>query len=121
MAAPTEIIAHQVQPGVTTEELRGAFEALLKRRQIPELPVAETAPEKVTVAERIDYIKAQLTHPVRFVDLFADQLTRDNLVTTFLALLELCRHQVVQVTQSTAFGPLIVTKGNKFDGQPSEN
>ena len=121
MAAPTEIIAHQVQPGVTIEELRGAFEALLKRRQIPELPVAETAPEKVTVAERLDYIKAQLTHPVRFVDLFADQLTRDNLVTTFLALLELCRHQVVQVTQSTAFGPLIVTKGNKFDGQPSEN
>ena len=115
MAPPEELIASRVAPGVTVDQLKAAFTALLKRRAVPELPAETTAPERVTVGERIDYIKAQLTAPTRFVDLFADQLTRDNLVTTFMALLELCRHQVVVVTQPEAFGPLIVTKGSRFD------
>lgn len=120
MAVPTELVA-KVQPGVTIDQLQAAFEDLLKRRQVPELPEVETAPEKITVAERIDFIRAKLTSPVRFVDLFSDQLTRDNLVTTFMALLELCRHQVVQVIQAEAFGPLIVEKGSNFDEQPSQD
>lgn len=121
MQVPPELVVKRVQPGVSIDELKAAFEELLQRRQMPELPVAETAPEKITVADRIAYIRQAVDHPVRFVDLFADQLTRDNLVTTFMALLELCRHQVVRVNQPEAFGPLIVTKGSMFDEQPSEN
>ena len=48
------------------------------------------------------------------MDLFQDDVTRDNLVTTFMAVLELTRHEIVQINQSQMFGPLIVIPGPKM-------
>ena len=43
--------------------------------------------------------------------LFEDLKTRDNLVTTFLAVLELAKHRRVVLHQAVRFAPLILTPG----------
>lgn len=111
MRPPTGLIHEQTSPGVSLDQLQAAFEHVLVRHQRQQ-PVVETvSAEKITVASRIDQIKANLKSPMRFEDLFADDVTRENLVTTFMAVLELCRHQYVELSQAEMFGPLIVKPG----------
>lgn len=113
-AQPPEGLVHeQVAPGVSLDQLQAAFEKVL-RRHIKQEPVTTTvAAEPITVAERMDYVTKHVDHPVRFVDLFEDDVSRDNLVTTFMAILELCRHAVIRLSQTDLFGPLIVLPGPK--------
>ena len=77
-------------------------------------------PERITVAERIQAVVQQVTKPVRFVDLFQDDVSRDNLVTTFMAVLELTRHEVVKISQTTMFGPMIVIPGPRNEEYRNE-
>lgn len=111
MRPPAGLIHEQTAPGVSLDQLQAAFEHVLIRHQRQQ-PVVETvSAEKITVASRIDQIKTHLKSPMRFEDLFADDVTRENLVTTFMAILELCRHQYVELSQAEMFGPLIVKPG----------
>lgn len=110
---PTGLVHEQVAPGVSLDQLQAAFEKVL-RRHIAQEPVTTTVTaEPITVAERMDYVKEKVDHAVRFEDLFDDDRSRDNLVTTFMAILELCRHAVIRLSQAELFGPLIVLPGPK--------
>lgn len=75
-------------------------------------------PDPVTVAERIKHVIAVVTKPTRFEDLFENDWTKDSLVTTFLAVLDLTKHQVIALAQSERFGPLIVNAGPTKRGIP---
>ncbi len=88
----------------------------MERHRFKEPEIENVRPERVTVAQRIKSVVEQVTRPTRFVDLFQDDVTRDNLVTTFMAVLELTRHEIVQINQSQMFGPLIVIPGPKNEG-----
>lgn len=114
MAVPKDLIQLRVKPGVSIDELQSAFAKIVERHHFKEPEVENVRPERVTVAERIKSVVNQVTRPVRFVDLFQDDVTRDNLVTTFMAVLELTRHAVVQINQTQMFGPLIVIPGPKM-------
>lgn len=114
MRPPAGLVHEKTAPGVSLEQLQSAFEKVLQRYQ-REQPVVESVQEEtITVAERIDQIKESLKTAVRFEDLFANDVTRENLVTTFMAVLELCRHQYVQLSQTEMFGPLIVKPGQRL-------
>lgn len=112
MHVPKEMVAEHVQPGVTLGQLQKAFGQVLQRHQLTR-PVTETvAAEKVSISERMQVIMGRVhVMATRFNDLFEDDQTRDNLVTTFLALLELTKHQAVTVYQEKLFGPIIITEG----------
>lgn len=120
MAVPKGLVHEQVAPGVTIDQLQSAFAKILERHQFHEPEIKNVRPEKVTVAQRIAAVVEQVTKPVRFVDLFQDDVSRDNLITTFMAVLELTRHEVVRINQTTMFGPLIVVPGPKNEEYRNE-
>lgn len=120
MAVPKEYVQERVAPGVTVDQLQAAFAKILERYQFEEPEIKNVRPERITVAERIQAVVNQVTGPTRFVDLFQDDVTRDNLITTFMAVLELTRHEVVRINQATMFGPLIVIPGPKNEEYRNE-
>lgn len=111
MAVPKNLVETRFAPGVGIEELQRAFEDVVKRHHFHE-PITQTVdPDPVTVAERIEHVITVVTKPTRFEDLFENDWTKDSLVTTFLAVLDLTKHQVIALAQSERFGPLIVMPG----------
>lgn len=121
MAVPPELVSRKVAPGVSLSQLQNAFEKVVRRHLTTE-PVEQTvSPEKITVEKRLQTVQQQLRHgPQRFVDLFEDDVSRENLVTTFMAILELCKHGRVSVAQAGPLAPIIVTlkqSGGEESGQ----
>ena len=111
MAVPKNLVETRFAPGVGIEELQRAFEDVVKRHHFHE-PITQTVdPDPVTGAERIEHVITVVTKPTRFEDLFENDWTKDSLVTTFLAVLDLTKHQVIALAQSERFGPLIVMPG----------
>ncbi len=84
-------------------DLISAFQRLLEKA--PERAV-EITREKLTVADRINYIVERLEREdgIRFEDLFEEGCTRLTLIVTFLALLELVRLGLARIYQERAFG-----------------
>lgn len=110
MAVPAELVSHKVAPGVSLAQLHNAFQKVVHRHLTTE-PVEQTvSPEKITVVQRLKTVQQRLQQgPQRFVDLFVDDVSKENLVTTFMAILELCKHGRVQVDQTGPLAPIIVT------------
>jgi segregation and condensation protein A len=100
---PPELAALQPDEGVPEVELFELIEAF--RRVLSRIPAAtihEVGAEMHTVAECIadllDALKGK--ESLAFDALFRDRLSREYVITHFLALLELCRLKMVKLTQS---------------------
>jgi len=110
---------------VNVFRLFDAFEKVLERAD--QVADHEVLMERLSISERIVEL-TELLHQrrrLRFDELFesadgeAQQPTRMELVVTFLALLEMCRSHVAQVTQHEPLGPLIVEIYSKhLAGEP---
>ena len=98
-----------------------AFEAVLKRaRERPGVPVPG---EVVSIETRSRQLMERLseTEACGFEDLFDGAHSRGDLITSFLALLELIRLSRVRVFQSGAFGPIrVYLRGRPQDGPPTK-
>lgn len=93
----------------TVQDLIAAWNAMLERRRPP--PVREITREPVTVAECMDRIRmaiAEQPSGMTFQQLFPPEATRQELVATFLALLELLRLHEAQVWQEGPLGDIYV-------------
>ncbi|MCE2542510.1 MAG: segregation/condensation protein A [Acidobacteria bacterium] len=87
-----------------------AFQAVVARareRRPLELPA-----EIVSIEQRIKQLLARLseTEACGFEDLFEGDRSRSDLITTFLALLEMVRLKLIRLFQSGAFAPIRVYK-----------
>ena len=111
---PDERIAAIAGEEVETEvevdlfSLMTAFKAVLDRaKQRPRVPIPG---EEVSIEDRIAQLLARLseTQAFGFEELFADANTRQDLIVTFLALLEMIRLKVVRVFQAGMFGAIRV-------------
>jgi segregation and condensation protein A len=89
-------------------DLISAFKELLDRRKT--LLSHEVAPEGKSVEQRMDELIALLAEgeSLDFLELFASQQTKADMIVTFLALLELIRLKRVKVYQRGMFGPIRV-------------
>lgn len=116
MTPDTSQIAVKVKPGVTISQLQHAFMKVLKRHELAQ-PVEQTVRgETISVADKIQsVIKTVKQQPTTFEQLFAQDLTRDNLVTTFMAILELAKHQAVKLAQDSMFGTITVAAGKRIE------
>lgn len=116
MHVPVELVAKHVEPGITLGQLQSAFEEVVKRHRLVS-PLHETvAAEKVSVAQKMNQIFAIVEKATtRFDDLFINERSRDELVVTFLAVLELTKHQAVALHQEKLFGPIILVEGSKSE------
>ncbi len=89
-------------------ELVEALRGLLA--ETPEAPFHEVAGERLSVTERVNGILALLAgkESVAFRELFTERPRRDDVVVTFLALLELGKLRLVRLMQSARYGALWV-------------
>ena len=89
-------------------DLISAFKELLERRKT--LMAHEVGAEGKSIEERIDELLALLAEgeSLDFLELFAAQETKADMIVTFLALLELIRLRRVKVYQRGMFGPIRV-------------
>jgi segregation and condensation protein A len=89
-------------------DLIGAFKELLERRKT--LLAHEVAGEGKSVEQRMEELLALIREgeSLEFLELFAVQDSKADMIATFLALLELIRLKAVRVYQRGLFGPIRV-------------
>ena len=87
-----------------------AFQSVLARaRERPPMPLPA---EQISIDLRIEQLLDRLseTEACGFEDLFADAHARPQVISTFLALLEMIRRKLIRVFQSGSFSPIRVYK-----------
>lgn len=94
--------------------LQQAFTKLLARKTISKPVQRKLETEKYTIKgeiKRVRTIMQRYSGPIKFDSLFGENVETEELVTTFLALLELTKRGDVQVSQVNQLGPIILEKG----------
>jgi len=101
---------YEAEVEVDLFSLMAAFKAVLERaKQRPHVAIPG---QQVSIEERIQQLLARLSEneACGFEDLFEDAYTRQDMIVTFLALLEMIRMALVKVFQAGMFGAIRVYK-----------
>ena len=98
-------------------DLINAVNDVIKRVEERTADGGEIFDEHFTVAEKIAVIRERIAlgQPVRFEELFAEAANRNEVVATFLAMLELIRLRQIKITQGDQFGEIIINEGEGED------
>ncbi|MCB1153537.1 segregation/condensation protein A [bacterium] len=104
-----EALAEPGELRATIYELMKAFQQVLKR--VPKDNIHHIAPERFSVRQRMTQITEILAknERVSFESLFDHQTTKIEVVTTFLAILELMKLNMVFIVQDEQFGSIGIT------------
>ncbi len=104
-----------VMKDMVLDQLLDAFAKLLTREELKKA-VQNEQPKKImkdrfTVAEKIISIRnfAKERKRFEFEELFDEDMTKSELINTFLALLELLKLQTIKVIQNGTFGNIVIT------------
>jgi segregation and condensation protein A len=94
---------------VTLKEMLDAFRSVLERTTRRDL--LEVEPDRLLVKDRINEIIGLLRENewLTFDSLFENDRSRLNVVTTFLALLELVKLQLVKAYQDSPYGTILIS------------
>ncbi|RMH73118.1 MAG: segregation/condensation protein A [Actinomyces sp.] len=95
---------------VSVDELRAACIRALTPRPAPVVDLSHVTPIRVTVAEAVEDLVAELPDAgrVTFRELTAQLVDRIDIVVHFLAVLELYKQGLVELDQPTSFGDIVV-------------
>ncbi len=99
-----------------TLDLVRTFQEVIDR--LKSRPVLEFNEDAVSVAQMIEYVRRRLLledKPIRLKRLLAPMQSRNALICTFLALLELVRLQAILLRQDSVFADIILKKHEMFD------
>ncbi|OFV98303.1 MAG: hypothetical protein A3F68_03455 [Acidobacteria bacterium RIFCSPLOWO2_12_FULL_54_10] len=112
-----EFVDSETEPdlAVTLFDLVKVFQQILERAK--ERPILSVEEEKVSVAEMMQNIcrlLAARAEALPLNEIVESLRSRDALIATFLALLELVRLQAVAARQKELFGDIILKKHEKF-------
>ena len=117
---PQEDLSHieaeeeEVLEDLDLEELVTALNKILKQKNKDYKPVSfdEIHRDEITLDECIDNIKNILTRKekVKFTELFNEDVTRTEIVVTFLSTLELVRLKYAMVVQEKDFSDILIIK-----------
>ena len=98
--------------GLKLEDLLQALEEVLTRSSIEDGPdVVEVVSHELSVADKMTEIETyleQVGQGVKFDALFSQQSGKQEIIVTFLALLELVRQKKVRIKQEGTFGPIVI-------------
>ncbi len=94
---------------VSIFDLIAAFDDVIKNAVTNE--IGEIVGDSITVADKIDYILniVKEKETVSFISLFKGEETRNGIICTFLALLELTRLRQLDLKQSDTFGEILIS------------
>jgi segregation and condensation protein A len=93
-------------------DLISAFNEALKKVRVEEF--GEIVDDRFTVVDKIEHVLGRLQDDgkVVFSTLFANAASRNEIVCTFLAVLELIRLRQVVAQQDSDFGEIVIAKGS---------
>ncbi len=97
-------------------DLVRTFQEILERAK--KRPVLQVNEDTVTVGQMIEYFRRRLLmedRPIRLKRLLQHVHTRNALISSFLALLELVRLQAILLRQDKVFGDILIKKHALFD------
>ncbi len=96
------------EPDVSPDDLRAAWQDILQRAKLNQHHTITR--EQLSVREHMSIVLKRLQGQrfVEFQDLFDPKRGQAVLVVTFIALLELARERLLEVTQAEAFAPIYV-------------
>jgi segregation and condensation protein A len=95
-------------PSVHPEDLKRAWATLLAQAKLNKHHLI--ARESVTVRDQMTQVLRRLAggEHVEFTELFEKQASVSMIVTTFVAVLEMAREQMIEITQAEAYAPIYV-------------
>ena len=102
-------------------DLVRTFQEILDRAK--SRPVLQVNEETVTVGQMIEFFRRRLLmedRPLRLKRLLQHIQSRNALISSFLALLELVRLQAILLRQETVFGDILIKKHAMFDAVMGE-
>lgn len=119
-ASKYRIIIKDMQLEQLLDALSGIMYRVNKKEE--KKTAKEIKKELFTVEMKVAQIKDALllSDKVRFTDLFGGMATKEEVITTFMALLELLKLQIIKVEQNEAFCDIDITRADKF-GQSNNN
>ena len=93
-------------------DLISAFKMVLERAKVRYL---EVEAEDISIEEKMEYVRQKIAEQemMPFEDLFEGQSTAADLITTFLALLEILRLGLATVRQAKPFSPIYIHRVGK--------
>jgi segregation and condensation protein A len=116
--------AEGTEPELATDviDLVKTFQKILDRAK--SRPMLNVDEETVSVGQMIDYMKRRLMledKPIRLKSLLRNIQSRQALICSFLAILELIRLQAVLAKQDATFGDIVLKKHVNFDNLVTES
>lgn len=98
-------------------ELIAAWQQRMHLLQTSTVPSPLPLPPRLTVAEVVQHIRDRLSRQVwcSFADVLALTCTRQDIIVSFWAVLELLRHHVIVVEQDMLFGPMSIGRGRAWN------
>lgn len=113
-ASKYRIIIKDMQLEQLLDALSGIMYRVNKKEE--KKTAKEIKKELFTVEMKVAQIKDALllSDKVRFTDLFGGMATKEEVITTFMALLELLKLQIIKVEQNEAFCDIDIARADKF-------
>ena len=108
----------------TAQSLRSVFTEVLKRKKSRVDPIrsgfGRIRREEISVADKTLYIRAYLAnHPhADFREMLELEDSKEEIIVTFLVILELMKSQQIRITQEEAFGKIIIDLADPEETAP---
>ncbi|WP_195555786.1 segregation and condensation protein A [Weissella cibaria] len=114
MAIPEDIEVAPLPEGLGLFDLQLAFNQMVANRTKKQVRPRTLRGDTWSIREQMSHMMADMTPGEKrtFASFFGEDDSRDKLVTTFLAMLELVRHQNLFVTQENEFGTIQLQLGD---------
>lgn len=114
MAIPEDIEVAPLPEGLGLFDLQLAFNQMVANRTKKQVRPRTLRGETWSIREQMSRMMADMMPGEQrtFTSFFGEDYSRDKLVTTFLAMLELVRHQNLVVTQENEFGTIRLQLGD---------
>ncbi len=106
---------------VSLFKLLDAFQSLLSRAKITIDHQIDF--ERFSISDRIGQLSLLLKehHQMAFEELFEGEISRADLIVTFLALLEMTRLRMTRIFQESAFSPILIELAVQEDSDEARN
>lgn len=103
---------------VSLYDLVEALGKVINKSKREDTPITKVHRDEVSVKDRIREIKKMLaiTGCIRFTELFSELPNRTEIVTSFMAILEMMRKHQIQCEQSVLFGDIVLRLDKKEGG-----
>ncbi len=110
-----------VMQDVSLFDLITAFQEVLKNA--PPETLGEIAADPYTVADKIDYVLKTIRKKgsIRFTEMFGKKASRNEIICTFLAMLELLRLHHIKAVQDEHFAEIMITRSEEDDQEREDD